>query len=250
MLKKPIIVFDLETTGLNVEQDRIIEIGALKINPTGDNELFQSYINPNMDIPLIVTEITGIDNEKVKGEPTFKEIADEFYEFIKDCDLCGYNSNRFDIPLLIAEFKRSVIKFNLDNRALIDVCYIFKSKERRNLSNALKFYCDEDLKNSHSAMGDLQATWKILQEQIRRYPELSLDSDILHNASKDKSSVDLANKLKTDNDGFVCINFGKHKNKRVVDLMLSEPNYIKWILDSDFTEETKSHLKEVINKVI
>ena len=246
MLKKPLVVFDLETTGLNLQQDKIIEIGILKINPTGDNELFQSYINPKMDIPEIVTDITGIDNETVKDAPTFKEVADEVYELIGDSDLCGYNSNAFDIPILTAEFKRSVIKFNLDNRALIDVCYIFKSKERRNLANAFKFYCDEDLKNSHSAMADLQATWKILQEQVRRYPELSLDSEVLHKASKDESSVDLANRLKMDREGFVCINFGKHKNKRVVDLMISEPNYIKWILDSDFTEDTKSYLKKIV----
>ena len=247
MLNKPLCVFDLETTGLNLEKDKIIEIGILKINPTGENELYETYVNPKMDIPEIVTHLTGISNETVSDAPTFKEIAEEVYEFMKDSDLCGYNSNAFDVPILVAEFRRAVIKFNLDNRALIDVCYIFKSKERRNLANALKFYCDEELKNSHTAMADLQATWKILQEQVRRYPELSLDAEVLHNASKNEKSVDLANKLILDDDGFVCINFGKHKNKRVVDLMINESSYLKWMLESDFTEDTKRHLKEVIN---
>lgn len=248
MLKKALCVFDLETTGLNLEQDQIIEIGILKINPSGDNELYQSYVNPHRDIPQIITDITAINNDTVSDAPTFKDISKEVYDFIGDSDLCGYNSNKFDIPILISEFKKCQINFNIDNRALIDVCYIFKSKERRNLANAFKFYCDEDLKNSHSAMADLQATWKILNEQVRRYSDLSLDADVLHNASKNESSVDLANKLKMDNEGFVCINFGKHKNKRVVDLMIREPDYLKWILNSDFTEDTKNHLKKVIYK--
>ena len=206
--------------------------------------MYETLINPKIDIPSIITEITKIDNDTVKDAPTFKEISEEFYEFLNGCDLCGYNSNNFDVPLLVAEFKRCVIKFNLDNRALIDVCFIFKDKERRNLQNAYKFYCNENLENSHTAMADLQATWKILQEQIRRYPELSLDSDNLHGASRNPLSVDLANKLKLDFKGFVCINFGKHKGKRVVDLLISEPNYIKWILESDFTDDTKNHLRK------
>lgn len=246
MLKKPLVIFDLETTGLNTEQDRIIEVGALKINPSGDNELFQSYVNPKMDIPLIVTDITGIDNDTVKDAPTFKEISEELYEFMNGCDFAGYNSNKFDIPLLVAEFKRSVIKLNLDGRALIDACYIFKSMERRNLANALKFYCGEDLKNSHSAIADLQATWQVLQEQIRRYPNLSLDADVLHRASKDESSVDLANKLTRDSEDFVCINFGKHKGKRIVDLMINEAKYLKWVMDSDFSEDTKKHISKIL----
>lgn len=245
MLKKPLCVFDLETTGLNVEQDRIIEIGILKVNPTGENELYETKVNPKIPIPAIVTELTGITDDDVKDAPTWKDIAEEVYAFIGDSDLCGYNSNRFDIPFLQNEFKRDCIKFNLDNRALIDVCYIFKSKERRNLANAYKFYCGEILENSHTAMADLQATWKILQEQVRRYPELSLDAEVLHDASKDAKQVDIAGKLVKNEAGEICINFGKHKGKTLEYMKVNELDYLRWIIDTDFTDDTKKYIKKV-----
>ena len=166
-------------------------------------------------------------------------------ELVSDSDLAGYNSNKFDIPLLSSELKRVGENLDLRGKALIDVCYIFKSKERRNLANAYKFYCGEKLENSHTAMADLQATWKILQEQVRRYPDLSLDAEVLHNASKDASQVDLAGKLTKDKAGNVCINFGKHKGKTLVNLKATEPNYLKWILDSDFTQDTKNYIEQI-----
>jgi len=245
MFKKPLVIFDLETTGLNTDKDRIIEIGILKINPTGENELLETKVNPEMDIPQIITDLTGITNEDVKDQPTFKEISEEVMELVSDSDLAGYNSNKFDIPLLSSELKRVGENLDLRGKALIDVCYIFKSKERRNLANAYKFYCGEKLENSHTAMADLQATWKILQEQVRRYPDLSLDAEVLHNASKDASQVDLAGKLTKDKAGNVCINFGKHKGKTLVNLKATEPNYLKWILDSDFTQDTKNYIEQI-----
>lgn len=247
MLNKPVAIFDLETTGLSTANDRIIEIGILKVHPDGTKETFSSLVNPQVDIPQIVTEITGITNDHVKDSPTFRDIAEEVYEFMRDCDLCGFNSNKFDIPLLIEEFKRACIKFLTDNRALIDVCYIFKMKERRNLENAYRFYCNKELENAHSAMADLQATWEVLNEQVKRYPDLIMDSQVLHDASKDENSVDLAEKLAKDKDGNVCINFGKHKGVPVHEIAKTEPSYLKWILNADFTDDTKNHLRKIFN---
>ena len=248
-LKRPLIVFDLETTGLNTSIDRVIELGALVIDVHGNSVTHQSYINPEMDIPEESTAINGITNEMVKDAPTFKELSEELYELFNDADLCGYNSNKFDIPMLLAEFKRAGLNYDITNRALIDACHIFRTKERRTLEGAYWFYCNKSLKNSHSAVHDLMATWEVLQAQVSKYDDLTMDIEVLHNASNDSDSVDLEGKIKIDKKGFEIINFGKHRGKRICDLFIESPSYFDWILSTDFNDDTKTHLKRIIDKL-
>jgi DNA polymerase-3 subunit epsilon len=249
ILKRPLIIFDLETTGLNIANDRIVEIGALIINPDNSTELYQTYINPEVDIPKQASDIHGITNDMVKDSPTFKDVSKELFDIFDNADLGGYNSNMFDVPFLVSEFKRAGLLYNISNRALIDACYIFKKKERRNLEGAYKFYCNAKLENSHSAVADLKATWLVLQEQIKRYDDLSFDVNVLHRASNDEATIDLAGRMKMDMEGFACMNFGKYKGQRICDLVLTNPDYFDWMLSSDFTDDTKNHLKSILNEL-
>ena len=247
--KTPLAIFDLETTGLDVNNDRIVEIGILIIKNEMETSQYNTLVNPEIKIPDVATEIHKISNDDVQDAPTFKTIAGELFDLLKDADLCGYNSNTFDVPLLIAEFKRTGYTFDVSQKKLIDPCYIFKNRERRTLAGAYKFYCNRTLENAHSSMPDLLATWEVLQSQVQRYPDLSWDMEILHEQSGDPFQIDIGGKLRYDSNNVECINFGKHKGKRIVDIFNSNPDYLEWILKSDFSDDTKNHLKTIIDNL-
>ncbi|MGB5608406.1 exonuclease domain-containing protein, partial [Eudoraea sp.] len=233
-LSKPICFFDLETTGTNVAKDRIVEISILKVYPNGNKESRTWLVNPEMTIPDEVVAIHGISNEKVANEPTFKELAREIFNIIIDCDLAGFNSDRFDIPLLAEEMLRSEIDFDLKNMLSVDVQTIFHKMEKRNLEAAYKFYCDKDLNNAHSAEADTMATYEVLLSQLDLYPELENNIKNLSDFSRRKQSVDFAGFIVLDDNGEEIFSFGKHKGKKVLEVLDQEPGYFGWILNADF----------------
>jgi len=241
-LTKPIVFFDLETTGINITKDRIVEIAILKVFPNGNKESKTWLVNPEIEIPKEASDIHGITNEQVVNEPTFAALAPQITKMIKGCDLAGFNSNRFDIPLLAEEMLRADIDFDMKNRAAIDVQVIFHKKEQRTLSAAYKFYCDKDLKNAHSAMADTTATYEVLKAQLDKYKDLENGVDYLAEFSQHKKNADFANMIVFDDAGDECFNFGKHKGKKVVDVLKKEPGYYAWIQNADFPRYTKKVL--------
>ncbi|MEE9361317.1 MAG: exonuclease domain-containing protein [Cellulophaga sp.] len=244
-LTKPICFFDLETTGINVSKDRIVEIAILKILPNGNKESKTWLVNPEMDIPEEVVAIHGISNEKVANEPTFKELSKEIYNLIKDSDLGGFNSDRFDIPLLAEEMLRAEVDFDMKNMVSVDVQTIFHKMEQRTLVAAYKFYCDKDLTNAHSAAADTTATYEVLLSQLDRYPELENDIKKLSEFSSRRKSVDFAGFIIFDKEGEEIFSFGKHKGKKVKDVLEKEPGYFGWILNADFPLYTKKVLTQL-----
>jgi DNA polymerase-3 subunit epsilon len=244
-LSKPICFFDLETTGTNVAKDRIVEISILKIFPNGNKEHKTWLVNPEMQIPDEVVAIHGITNEKVANEPTFKELSREVYNFIKDSDLAGYNSDRFDIPLLVEELLRSEIDFDMKNMVSVDVQTIFHKMEQRTLVAAYKFYCDKDLTQAHSAKADTEATYEVLLSQLDRYPELENNVKKLSEFSTRKQSVDFAGFIGLNEEEEEIFTFGKHKGKRVLQVLEEEPGYFGWILNADFPLYTKKVLTQI-----
>jgi DNA polymerase-3 subunit epsilon len=244
-LTKPIAFFDLETTGVDVAKDRIVEIAVLKVYPGGDKEMKTKIVNPEIPIPKEISAIHGITNEMVKDKPTFKEIATELYQFIEGCDLAGYNSNKFDIPLLAEEFLRAEIDFDISKRRLIDVQTIFHKMEKRTLSAAYKFYCNKDLENAHSAGADTEATFEILNAQIERYDELKNDVDFLSEFSRHHKFADLMGRIVFNKDGVEVFNFGKHKGKPVEEVLEKEPAYYHWMMNGDFPLYTKKVLTQI-----
>ena len=238
-LLRPLAFIDLETTGVQVGSDRIVEISILKVSPDGSKDLKTKRIHPTIAIPVQSSNIHGIYDQDVKDAPTFKMVAQELLLFLASCDLAGFNSNKFDIPLLMEEFLRAGIEFDLTGRKWIDVQTIFHKKEPRNLSAAYKFYCQKDLKNAHSAEADIVATFEILEAQLDRYPDLKNDVDYLHAISVQNSAADLAGMIVFNAEGIEVFNFGKHKGKSVVQVFASEPSYYKWIMDGDFPLYTK-----------
>ena len=244
-LTKPICFFDLETTGVNISKDRIVEISILKVYPDGNEERRTWLVNPEMQIPKEVIAIHGISNEKVANEPTFKELAKEIQSMIKDSDLAGFNSNRFDIPLLAEEMLRAELDFDMKNRLSIDVQTIFHKMEQRTLSAAYTFYCDKNLDNAHSAEADTNATFEVLKAQIDKYDELENNSKFLAEFSSRKRFVDFAGFISYNKDNEECFSFGKHKNKRVVDVLEKEPGYFGWLLNADFPLYTKKVLTAI-----
>lgn len=241
-LHRALVFFDLETTGTSVVSDRIVEIGLIKLLPGGLSERKRYLINPTVIIPLEVSKIHGITNEMVKDAPTFKMIAAELELFLKNCDFAGYNSNRFDVPLLVEEFLRADVTFDCENRKFIDVQRIFHQMEPRTLGAALKFYCGKELTNAHSAEADTDATLQILLAQLERYPTLENNIEFLDKYAGIGNVVDFAGRLVYDEKGREVINFGKHKGKFVADVLKSEPSYFDWIMQSDFTLDTKRKL--------
>ncbi len=242
-LKRPIAFFDLETTGTNIVKDRIIQIYILKIYPNGKEQSLSYLINPEIPISKEVTELTGISNEDVADKPTFKQVAREIYDFIRDADLAGFNSNRFDIPLLVEEFLRAGIDFDPTKKRKIDVQVIFHKMEKRDLSAAYKFYCGKDLTGAHSAEADTRATYEVLLKQLEKYQD-QLENDIEKLAEfsvydNEKNKVDFAGFVVYNEQGEPVINFGKHRGKRVVDVFREEPGYFDWIMRSDFPLYTK-----------
>jgi DNA polymerase-3 subunit epsilon len=245
-LHKPICFFDLETTGIQVSKDRIVEISILKVFPNGNKESKTWLVNPEMNIPQETTAIHGISNEKVANEPTFKELAPAIYQMIKDADLAGFNSDRFDIPLLAEEMLRAEIDFDMKNTVTVDVQTIFHKKEQRTLSAGYKFYCGKDLDGAHSAAVDTNATYEILLAQLERYPDLTNSSiKELSEFSTRKKSVDFAGFIVLDKQNKEVFSFGKHKGKLVEEVLQTEPGYYNWIQNADFPLYTKKVLTAI-----
>ena len=244
-LNKPICFFDLETTGINVASDRIVEISILKVFPNGNKESQTWRVNPEMPIPAVVTAIHGITDEMVADEPTFKVLAPKVYALIKDSDLGGFNSNRFDIPLLAEELLRAEIDFDLKKALSVDVQTIFHKKEKRTLEAAYKFYCDKSLENAHSASADTLATYEVLLSQLERYEDLENDVSSLASFSSHKQFADFAGFIGFTKEGDEVFNFGKHKGVLVEDVLEKEPGYFGWILNADFPLYTKKVLTRV-----
>jgi len=244
-LTRPLVVFDLETTGINTQKDRIIEISMLKVFPNGDEELRTYRVNPTIPIPKDSSAIHGIFDQDVADKPTFKQLAKEIEHFLELCDFAGFNSNKFDFPLLVEEFYRAEIDFEIDNRKFIDVQRIFHTMEPRNLSAAYKFYCDRNLENAHSAEADTIATWNILKAQIDRYDSLPKDVKGLHEHSGQSRNVDLAGRFVYDNNKVPVFNFGKHRGKTIEWVLEKEPSFYKWMMDGDFPLQTKRVLTKI-----
>ena len=244
-LKKPICFFDLETTGVNISKDRVVEISILKVFPNGNKESKTWLVNPEMPIPAETTAIHGITNEKVANEPTFKTLSKDINAMIKDSDLAGFNSNRFDIPLLAEEMLRAEIDFDMKNRVAIDVQTIFHKMEKRTLSAAYQFYCNESLENAHSAEADTNATYEVLKAQIERYEDIENDTKFLAEFSAHKKFADFAGFITFNKEGLECFSFGKHKGKLVEEVLEKEPGYFGWLLNADFPRYTKKVLTAI-----
>ncbi len=238
-LKNPIVFFDLETTGTNVATDRIVEIAYLKIYPNGNEESKSLRINPERPIPAECTAVHGISDEDVKDCPTFKQVAQTLANDIEGCDLAGYNSNRFDIPLLAEELMRADVDIDLTKRKFIDVQVIFHKMEQRTLSAAYKFYCDSDLIDAHSALADTQATYEVLKAQLDRYPELENDMEMLSKFTNYNRNADFAGRIVYNDKDEEVFNFGKYKGQRVADVFQKDSGYYGWIMQGDFPLYTK-----------
>ena len=244
-LSRPICFFDLETTGIDVAKDRVVEISILKVFPNGNKESKTWLVNPEMPIPAESSAIHGITDEKVKNEPTFKELSKIIYNMIKDSDLAGYNSDRFDIPVLAEELLRSGIDFDMGSRVSVDVQTIFHKMEKRTLSAAYMFYCGKNLEDAHSAAADTNATYEVLKSQLDRYTELENDMKSLAEFTTRKQTADFAGFIAFDEDGVEVFSFGKHKGKKVEDVLEQEPGYFGWILNADFPRYTKKVLTAI-----
>jgi DNA polymerase-3 subunit epsilon len=252
-LNRPIAIFDLEATGLNISKDRIVEIAIVKINVDGSEKSFASLVNPEMKIPQEVIDIHGINMDKVKDAPTFKELAPQIIAFIEDADLAGYNSNKFDIPMLAEELLRVGNDYDLTKKKFVDVQNIFHKMEQRTLAAAYQFYCKKDIENAHSALDDTRATWEVLKAQLEKYPDLQGDVNFLADFSKGSQFdlVDFAGRLAKNEKGEVVYNFGKHKNKSVEEISSIEPGYYGWFISdsTDFPKFTKQKLKEEMDRI-
>lgn len=244
-LSKPICFFDLETTGTDITKDRIVEISVLKVYPNGNREGKTWLVNPTIPIPKGASDVHGITDERVANEPTFKELAKTIHNMIKDSDLAGYNSDRFDIPLLAEEMLRAEVDFDLGNRVTVDVQTIFHKMEQRTLSAAYKFYCGKTLDNAHSAQADTNATYEILKSQLDRYPELENNIKMLSEFTTRKQAVDFAGFIVLNDKNEEIFTFGKHKGRKVEDILEEEPGYFGWVLNADFPLYTKKVLTAI-----
>ncbi len=248
-LSRPIAFIDLETTGINLGTDRIVEIAIVRINPDGTQQVKRKLINPEMPIPPQVTEVHGISDAMVKDAPTFKQAANEIKQFLESCDLAGYNSNKFDIPLLVEEFLRAGMEFKTDGRKLLDVQKIFHIMEPRTLSAAYRFYCEKELKDAHSAEADATATWEVLEAQVTKYPQIGNTVESILKAIGEDEIVDFARRM-IYQDGKIVFNFGKHKGKVVEDVLRMERSYYDWMMQGDFPQHTKQKLTEILHKTL
>jgi DNA polymerase III subunit epsilon len=248
-LSRPLAVIDLETTGINLGSDRIVEIAIVKIHPDGKRLVKRKLLNPEFPISAVSVEMHGITNEMVKDAPTFRQVANEIRQFLENCDLAGYNSNRFDIPLLAEEFLRVGLDFDFKDRKLVDVQKIFHMMEQRTLSAAYKFYCNKNLEAAHSAEADATATLDILQAQMERYPQLGTSIDTILTCIGDDNIVDFARRMIMEN-GVEVFNFGKHKGRCVADVLRAEPQYYDWMMKGDFPMHTKQKLTEIFNRTL
>ena len=248
-VSRPLAIIDLETTGINVATDKIIEIAIVKLLPDGTTLNKRKFINPQIPIPKSSSDVHGITNEMVKDAPVFKQVANEIKQYLDNCDLGGYNSNRFDIPMLVEEFLRAGLEFSMEGRKLIDVQKIFHSMEQRTLAAAYKFYCDKALTNAHSAEADAMATLEILHAQVVRYPEIGITIESILNCIGEEDCVDFARRMIMV-DGIEIFNFGKHKGKAVAEVLKTEPQYYDWMMKGDFPLHTKQKLTEILNRTI
>jgi DNA polymerase III subunit epsilon len=248
-LTKPLAVIDLETTGVNLGSDRIVEIAIVKIMPDGSKTVKRKLLNPEMPIPASSSAIHGITDEMVKDAPTFKQVANELKQFIENCDLAGYNSNRFDIPLLAEEFLRIGMDFECKGRRLVDVQKIFHQMEQRTLSAAYKFYCEKTLEDAHSAEADATATWEVLEAQLVKYPQLGDNIESILKFLGEEQIVDFARRFAFEN-GVEIFNFGKYKGRAVAEVLKAEPQYYDWMMKGDFPMHTKQKLTEILNRTL
>lgn len=244
-LKRPVVFLDLETTGINIATDRIVEISLLKISPNGKEQWMTTRVNPEMPIPPKVTAIHGISDSDVADAPTFREIAKNLAAFLEGCDLAGYSAIKFDIPVLAEEFLRTNTDFNFRKRKYVDVQVIFYKKEQRTLVAALQFYCKKELENAHSSKADTAATYEVLKAQLDRYKDLENDIEKLAVYSAFNNNADFAGRIIIDENGIEIFNFGKHKGKPVEEVFKEEPAYYSWMMNGDFPLYTKKVLTEI-----
>lgn len=249
-LNRPLCFFDLETTGIEITTARIVEIAILKVLPDGTTQMYAKRVNPGIPIPAESTAIHGISDDDVKDAPTFQQIAREVLNFFDESDLAGFNSNKFDIPVLVEEFLRASIEFDFETRRFVDVQTIYHKMEQRNLSAAYKFYCNKILENAHSAEADITATYEILKAQIGRYNELDNNVASLSEFSKGKNpSVDFANRIVSNEKGEAIFNFGKHKGRTLREVFSTEPGYYSWMMQGEFPLYTKKVITQVYQKL-
>jgi len=248
-LKKPLAIIDLETTGINLGLDRIVEIAIVKILADGTRIVKRKLINPEMPIPKASSDVHGITDEMVKDAPTFKQVAHELKQVLDGCDIAGYNSNRFDIPLLMEEFLRVQVDFDMKNRKLLDVQNIFHKMEPRTLGAAYRFYCNKTLEGAHGAEVDASATFEILQAQIAKYPDLGTNIDSILKVIGEDQIVDFARRFIMEN-GIEVFNFGKFKGRPVSDVLKTEPQYYDWMMKGDFPQHTKQKLTEIYTRTM
>jgi DNA polymerase-3 subunit epsilon len=244
-LRKPLVIIDLETTGVSIATDRIVEISALKVIPGGAQEWLTMRLNPGIPISPEATRIHGITDADVANEPHFKDVAKRIAAFLEGCDLAGFNSMKFDIPILCEEFLRVNVDFNPARHRYVDVQVIYHKKEQRTLAAAYKFYCDRELENAHSAQADAAATYEILKAQLDRYPDLENDIEKLSSYSSFNNNADLAGRIVFNDQGLEVFNFGKHKGKPVEQVLKEEPSYYSWMMNGDFPLNTKQVLTAI-----
>lgn len=244
-LKNPIIFFDLETTGVNITRDKIVEISYIKVYPNGEEEEKTMRVNPGCHIPEEATAVHHITDEDVKDAPLFKDIAKNLAKVFEGCDIAGFNSNRFDIPLLAEEFLNAGVAIDFAKRKFVDVQTIFHKMEQRTLVAAYKFYCDKDLTEAHSASADTRATYEVLKAQLDKYGDLQNDIDYLSNFSSQKKNVDLMGRIVYNEKMQEVINFGKYKGVTVEEVLLKDPGYYAWVMQGDFSQDTKRVLTNI-----
>ena len=245
-LNKPICFFDLETTGTNPGKDKIVEIAVLKIDINNQKKEMVWRVNPECPIPEEASSVHGITDEMVKDQPIFKQISKEIYNLIEGCDLGGYNIDKFDLPLLVEEFIRSGIDVSSFVKVkTVDVQTIFFKKEPRDLSSALKFYCNKDHGNAHTALDDTLATYEVLLSQLDKYHDLEPSVDFLSTLTRRNKNIDFAGRIIEDDNGDAIFNFGKHKGKKVKEVLTKEKGYYSWMMNSDFPEYTKKVITQV-----
>ncbi|NII28275.1 3'-5' exonuclease [Pseudoflavitalea sp. X16] len=248
-LARPLAIIDLETTGINLSTDRIVEIAIVKIQPDGSKLVKRKLLNPEIPISTVSSDLHGITNEMVKDAPTFKQAANEIKQFLDNCDLAGYNSNRFDIPMLAEEFLRVGLDFDFKGRRLVDVQKVFHLMEQRTLSAAYKFYCNKTLEGAHGAEVDATATWEVLVAQVAKYPQLGTTIESILKLIGEDNTVDFARRMVLEN-GVEVFNFGKHKGRSVADVLKAEPQYYDWMMKGDFPMHTKQKLTEIFNRTL
>ena len=249
-LTRPIAFIDLETTGVNLTNDRIVELAIVKIMADGTRIAKRRLINPQMPIPQLTSDIHGITDDMVKDAPTFKQMSNEIRQFLENCDLGGYNSNRFDIPMLMEEFLRAGVEVDLSDRRMIDVQHIFYTMQPRTLSAAYQFFCEKELVDAHSAEADINATIEVLEAQLKKYDKLGTTVDSVLSVIGEDKIVDYARRFSFDANGNEVFNFGKYKGMPVADVLKKEPQYYDWMMKGEFPMHTKKKLTELFNRTL